>query len=58
MVSIREFAVLLVELKGHSGFGSSWRSLLNFHLQEEKVENTSSKEESSLVRLGLIFLVV
>lgn len=45
-------------LKGHSVFGRSWRSLLNFHLREEKVENTFSKEESSLVRLGLLFIVV
>lgn len=31
-------------LKGRSGFGRSWRNPLNIHLQEEKVENTFSKE--------------
>lgn len=33
-------------LKRCPGFGRSWGSLVNFYLQEEKVENMSSKEES------------
>lgn len=45
-------------LKGRLGFGRSWRNPLNFHLREEKVEDTFSKKGSWLVRLGLPFLVI